>query len=244
MVGVGTNGSRSALARVVVVDGAGRVVLDEHVKPKEKVTDFRTKVSGVTRADLTTSCIGFSEANASVASLVKDKVLVGHGLENDLKALMLSHPMRDTRDSALYPPLLGNWKARFGGARKLKDLAKQHLGRSIQVEGAPHDPAEDARSALDLYKKFAKEWDAWSANNSKKARQRLNRRRCEVMDRGEGCSCFVSLDPALHTGAGVNKEEEEEEEETEIHGRFQVMIKIQMIQVSRLTVKRKLFALF
>ena len=177
MVGVGTNGSRSALARVVVVDGAGRVVLDEHVKPKEKVTDFRTKVSGVTRADLTTSCIGFSEANASVASLIKDKVLVGHGLENDLKALMLSHPMRDTRDSALYPPLLGNWKARYGGARKLKDLAKQHLDRCIQVEGAPHDPAEDARSALDLYKKFAKDWDAWSVKNSRKARQRLNRRR-------------------------------------------------------------------
>lgn len=35
-----------ALARVCVVNSTGNVLLDRHVRPKEKVTDFRTKVSG------------------------------------------------------------------------------------------------------------------------------------------------------------------------------------------------------
>lgn len=47
MVGVGADGKRSALARVTLVDFDGRVVYDEHVRPVERVTDFRTWVSGV-----------------------------------------------------------------------------------------------------------------------------------------------------------------------------------------------------
>lgn len=47
MVGVGADGKRSALARVTMVDFDGRVVYDEHVRPVERVTDFRTWVSGV-----------------------------------------------------------------------------------------------------------------------------------------------------------------------------------------------------
>ena len=41
MVGVGPDGTRSALARVAVVNAEGNVLLDVFVKPKEKVTDYR-----------------------------------------------------------------------------------------------------------------------------------------------------------------------------------------------------------
>ncbi|KAM6514835.1 3'-5' exonuclease [Fusarium solani] len=47
MVGVGPGGYESALARVSIVDFHGRQVYDSYVKPKEKVTNWRTAVSGI-----------------------------------------------------------------------------------------------------------------------------------------------------------------------------------------------------
>ena len=41
MVGVGPEGTRSALARVCIVNNDGHPILDAHVKPKEKITDYR-----------------------------------------------------------------------------------------------------------------------------------------------------------------------------------------------------------
>jgi RNA exonuclease 4 len=41
MVGVGPEGSKSIIARVCVVNNDGNVLLDTHVRPKEKVTDYR-----------------------------------------------------------------------------------------------------------------------------------------------------------------------------------------------------------
>ena len=46
MVGIGRDGIDSYLARCSVVNRYGHVLYDEHVIPKEKVTDYRTWVSG------------------------------------------------------------------------------------------------------------------------------------------------------------------------------------------------------
>ena len=47
MVGVGESGTESILARVSLVNQHGHCIYDKFVKPREKVTDFRTHVSGV-----------------------------------------------------------------------------------------------------------------------------------------------------------------------------------------------------
>lgn len=52
MVGVGPNGSESSLARVSLVDWNGAVVLDEFVRQKERVTDWRTQWSGIREKDM------------------------------------------------------------------------------------------------------------------------------------------------------------------------------------------------
>lgn len=52
MVGVGREGRRSILARVSIVNVQGQVLYDKFVRPKEKVKDFRTAVSGIRRQDL------------------------------------------------------------------------------------------------------------------------------------------------------------------------------------------------
>lgn len=59
MVGVGGEEyERSALARVSIVNYHGHLILDTFVKPKERVTDWRTWVSGVSAASMRTG-MGF-----------------------------------------------------------------------------------------------------------------------------------------------------------------------------------------
>ena len=52
MVGVGEEGKESILARVSLVNQYGQCIYDKFVKPSEKVTDYRTFVSGVRPEDI------------------------------------------------------------------------------------------------------------------------------------------------------------------------------------------------
>lgn len=169
MVGVGEDGRRSVLARVSVVNEDGNVILDVFVQPTERVTDYRTAVSGVRPIDVKaeSGARTFRVVQAQMSELLRGKVLVGHSLKHDMKALMLDHPKRDTRDTSLYHPLTRPLRPeercvpgapRGRGCRALRDLARQHLGLEIQT--GEHSSVDDARAALALYKKFAKKWEA------------------------------------------------------------------------------------
>ena len=48
MVGVGYEGNESALARISIVNYYGVTLMDKYVKPQRKITDYRTKFSGIT----------------------------------------------------------------------------------------------------------------------------------------------------------------------------------------------------
>jgi RNA exonuclease 4 len=158
MVGVGPGGARSSLARVCIVNDAGSVLLDTMVAQRERVTDWRTRVSGITRGCL----VGAPPPDvvrARVASLVQGRILVGHAITHDLTALLLGHPRALIRDTARFPPLMrATAPGRRPKPRKLRDLAAEHLGLAIQ-DGA-HSPVDDARAALYLYKRFRKQWEA------------------------------------------------------------------------------------
>ena len=52
MVGVGPNGAEAFLARVSIVNYFGNVLFDVFVSPTQRVTDFRTKYSGIRPADI------------------------------------------------------------------------------------------------------------------------------------------------------------------------------------------------
>jgi RNA exonuclease 4 len=159
MVGVGPGGVRSSLARVCLVNESGAVVLDTHVAQREKVTDHRTRVSGI-RPEHLDSAPDAAEVRRRVGELIEGRVLVGHAVSHDLTALMLGHPRAMLRDTARYPPLMRSPGApgRKPKARKLRDLARQHLGLVIQ-EGE-HSPVDDARAALYLYQLHRKTWEA------------------------------------------------------------------------------------
>jgi len=167
MVGIGPGGYQSRLARVSLVNWDGETVYDTLVQVVEKVTDYRTFVSGITEEDLLSDeAVTFNKAQSAVASFLKNKILVGHGLKNDFKVLGLSHPWYAIRDTVKYEPFMKavdpsdpNPTGATHIPKKLKVLAKDKLGRMIQEEGKPHSPEEDAMAALDLYKKHRGKWE-------------------------------------------------------------------------------------
>jgi DNA polymerase III epsilon subunit-like protein len=86
MVGLGHLGSESALARVSLVNYHGHVLLDTFVQPRERVTDWRTWVSGIRESDMV-GAPTFAEVQKQVAELVEGRILIGHAIENDLKVI-------------------------------------------------------------------------------------------------------------------------------------------------------------
>lgn len=152
MVGAGSDGKRSILARVSLVNMSGNVVYDKHVRPREQVTDYRTKISGVRASNLRKG-EDFAVVQKEVGELILGRVLVGHSLRNDFKTLFLSHPKKDTRDTALYPPLHNT----NGRPRALRHIAEELLGVKIQVE--EHCSVQDARAAMYIYQHLKRDWE-------------------------------------------------------------------------------------
>ena len=153
MVGIGPDGEESALARVSIVNFHGHVLMDEYVRPKERVTDFRTEVSGITPHHLK-NAKEFCAVQKMVDELIHGRTLVGHGLINDLEVLLLSHPRHLVRDTAHYKPFR---KIANGRTPSLRNLVKHFLKREIQ--DSHHSSVEDARAVMDLYKLVKDEWE-------------------------------------------------------------------------------------
>ena len=167
MVGIGTDGRKSALARVSLVDWNHNVVLDTFVKVPIRVTDFRTHVSGVEPKHIKNqNAMDVKKCRELVAKLLKDKILVGHALTNDLKALMLTHQKEKIRDTAKYRPFqrYGNGKWR---ARKLRDLVKENLKGKDGFQENEHDSVQDATATMELFQLVYSQWEKELANKVK-----------------------------------------------------------------------------
>ncbi|KAL1817901.1 hypothetical protein ACET3Z_020475 [Daucus carota] len=151
MVGVSPLGNKSALGRATLVNKWGNVIYDEFVRPVDYVVDFRTQISGIRPSDLK-KAKDFRVVQNKVAELLKGRILVGHALRNDLKALLLSHPKMDIRDTAEYQPFL-----KEGRSKALRHLASEFL--DVVIQNGEHCPIEDARAAMLLYQKNKKQWE-------------------------------------------------------------------------------------
>ncbi|KAF8550369.1 ribonuclease H-like protein [Imleria badia] len=145
MVGVGIEGNESSLARVSIVNYKGATILDVFVRQREKVVDYRTQWSGVRSTDLAGSAKPFKEVQQAVADLIKDRILVGHAIYNDLK-------IRDTQSLA--------YKHRVVKSRRpaLRVLVRQELG--IVIQGGEHSSVTDARATMALFRLYKRQWES------------------------------------------------------------------------------------
>lgn len=176
MVGIGPEGREDALARVSVVNYSGDVLYDKFVRVRHEVTDYRTRWSGIRAEDITEgapNAVELEEAQRAVGELIRGRVIVGHAIGNDLRALRLKHSWRDVRDTAEFYRRL--WR-RGKGRRSAKGPALRMVVASVlgvdAFQGGEHDSCEDARAALMLYKKNRVRWERELREGSGKGKRK------------------------------------------------------------------------
>ncbi|XP_052000006.1 interferon-stimulated 20 kDa exonuclease-like 2 [Xyrauchen texanus] len=158
MVGTGPKGSISELARCSIVSYNGDVIYDKFIKPMNFVTDFRTRWSGIRKQDLR-NATPFYQAQKEIVKIMTGKVVVGHAIHNDFKALKYFHPACQTRDTSRIPLL--NQKAGLPQyeTASLKRLTKAFFNKDIQTGKGGHSSVEDAKATMELYKLVEEEWE-------------------------------------------------------------------------------------
>lgn len=158
MVGVGPGGSQSVLARVSIADFHGRQVYDSFVRPQEKVTDWRTDITGIGPIHMK-SARNFDAVQSQVAGILRGRTLVGHDVKHDLAVLRLSHPRKDIRDTAKFQAFrqYGN-----GGKPSLKALAHGILG--VDIQNGVHSSIEDAKVTMAIFRQHKAAFDVDHAN--------------------------------------------------------------------------------
>ena len=81
--------SQSCLAWVCIVSvDTEQVLLDSKVAPPGRVTDYVTRYSGLRAKDLEHAPC-FADVMERVKQIIRGKALVGHGIDNDLRAMQL-----------------------------------------------------------------------------------------------------------------------------------------------------------
>ena len=171
MVGGGRNGTKSLLARCSVVtldhipaqvidnnnsqsDSRQKltslnqnlvVLYDKYVIPKEKITDYRTEWSGITKSTYSVKnnkssipIVSFQQCQNEITQLFasisnKKVIVVGHALENDFEALEITHPISLVRDTAFFVPYMRQVRTKLY-SRKLSALSSEELGIDIQQQ--------------------------------------------------------------------------------------------------------------
>ncbi|XP_068778733.1 interferon-stimulated 20 kDa exonuclease-like 2 [Struthio camelus] len=158
MVGTGPGGRISDLARCSIIGYDGDVMYDQYIRPANPIVDYRTRWSGIKRHHMV-NAVPFSKAQREILKILSGKIVVGHAICNDFKALKYFHPKSLTRDTSKIPLL--NRKGGFpeNVSISLKRLAKQLLHKDIQVGKSGHSSVEDARTTMELYKVVEAEWE-------------------------------------------------------------------------------------
>ncbi|RDD43910.1 Small RNA degrading nuclease 5 [Trichoplax sp. H2] len=128
-----------SIARVALVDEYYNVIVDTYVLPDDPIIDYRTRYSGITSDDLIGVKIRLNDVHELLkAALPKDAILVGHSLENDLRAMrMIWNNIIDTSVQFSNPKSPTSKPS-------LKFLASEYLQCQIQENENGHSPVEDA----------------------------------------------------------------------------------------------------
>uniref|UniRef100_A0A8C8T8V8 Interferon stimulated exonuclease gene 20-like 2 n=1 Tax=Peromyscus maniculatus bairdii TaxID=230844 RepID=A0A8C8T8V8_PERMB len=164
MVGTGPKGRVSSLARCSIVNYNGDVLYDEYVRPPCHIVDYRTRWSGIRKSHMV-NATPFKIARSQILKILSGKVVVGHAIHNDYKALQYFHPKSLTRDTSQIPLLNRKAGCPENVTLSLKHLTKKLLSRDIQAGQSGHSSVEDAQATMELYKLVEVEWEQHLAQN-------------------------------------------------------------------------------
>lgn len=135
------------LARISIVDESLNIIYDSLVKPEDRIADYLTQYSGITKKMLkNVSTTLLDVQNHLKEILPADAILVGQSLNCDLHSLRMMHPY--IIDTSVIFNITGDRYRKT----KLQTLAREFLGEKIQVNKLGHCSAEDSKTSMKLTK--------------------------------------------------------------------------------------------
>eukprot|EP00331_Platyophrya_macrostoma_P014435 CAMPEP_0176413778 /NCGR_PEP_ID=MMETSP0127-20121128/4889_1 /TAXON_ID=938130 /ORGANISM="Platyophrya macrostoma, Strain WH" /LENGTH=390 /DNA_ID=CAMNT_0017793599 /DNA_START=48 /DNA_END=1220 /DNA_ORIENTATION=+ len=148
--------NESEVARITIVNYNNHVLFDQFIRPKRKITDYLTFVSGVTYGKIKNQPT-IDHYKDQLLKILTGRKIVGHTLKSDFEALRelgLVVPEKDVRDISKCRHLNPE-----GRIMALKKMAERFLSLEVQVEKRAHNSIEDARAAMALYRKIEFKWE-------------------------------------------------------------------------------------
>ncbi|KAJ3868402.1 hypothetical protein EV359DRAFT_32338, partial [Lentinula novae-zelandiae] len=130
-----------------VVDYRGSILIDTFVRPTHYVQSMRFLETNIQLTDVA-NAPPFDEVRNRVASLIQNKIIVGHSIWMFLSIMGLSHPALETRDLALFRPF--RRKLYSSKIADLPTLVHVYMGRKIGF--GVEDSLETARACVDLFR--------------------------------------------------------------------------------------------
>lgn len=222
MVRVDTGRELAFLSAVDLL--TGEVLIDNYVKPINKVTGWDSRYSGVTRQAMDqavargTAIFGWAAARSRLYEFVcAETVLIGHSLQNDLNVLGIIHDLIVDSSiltaEAVFPRLLPEESLiRIWG---LKELTKLHLDYDIQVGRWGHRALEDAYATREMviwcirYPDKLRTWaEKARKDEERKAKERYEKREKEKAARKEEAKVLAELELSKAQGIYENSDGE------------------------------------
>lgn len=144
---------RQELSWVCIIDGRGRKLMDEKVRTRFRVTNYKSHISGCRESDMKEASDFFTVQRKVAKILGSAGRIVGHTLDSDFEKLDVLVPDDKVRDVADHPehrPLRGGRWALKNLARHLGELERKVLDvKTFQTED--HNPYDDALAALLIF---------------------------------------------------------------------------------------------